>query len=101
MTNHTQGPWHIGMRNGANGNIVFAHDGADQYHDTSICSVFGMYLHCDLHEQKDNEGLANARLIAAAPEILTALKDAHPHIADDALRTRIGNLIAKAIGEHQ
>jgi hypothetical protein len=33
-----------------------------------------MYMHCDLHEQKANEGLANARLIAAAPELLEALK---------------------------
>jgi hypothetical protein len=63
------------MRSGANNNIVFAHDGADQHHDTSICSVFGMYQHCDFHEQKDNEGLANARLIAAAPELLEALVD--------------------------
>ena len=31
-------------------------------------------------------------------ELLKALKDAHPHIADDALRTQIGNLIAKAEG---
>ncbi len=31
-------------------------------------------------------------------ELLKALKDAHPHIADDALRTKIGNLIAKVEG---
>ena len=41
---------------------------------------------------------ANAALLAASPEMLDALKDAHSHIADDALRTRIGNLIAKAEG---
>lgn len=29
-------------------------------------------------------------------KLLDALKDAHPHIADDALRTRLGNLIAGA-----
>jgi hypothetical protein len=40
--------------------------------------------------------LANARLIAAAPELLEALKTAHAHIADDVLRASIGNLIAKA-----
>jgi hypothetical protein len=44
------------------------------------------------------EAAANARLIAVAPELLESLKDAHPHIADDALRTRIGNLIAKTEG---
>lgn len=31
-------------------------------------------------------------------ELVGAMKDAHSHIADDALRTRIGNLIAKAEG---
>jgi broad specificity phosphatase PhoE len=39
---------------------------------------------------------ANARLIAYVPELLEALKTAHAHIADDALRASIGNLIAKA-----
>jgi hypothetical protein len=41
---------------------------------------------------------ANARLIAAAPEMLEALKDAYPYIADNALRERVGNLIANATG---
>lgn len=31
-------------------------------------------------------------------QLLEALKDANHHIADDALRARIGNLIAKAEG---
>jgi hypothetical protein len=73
MTKHTQGPWSIGMRNGANSNLVYANDGADLHHDTPICSVYGMYQHCNLHRQKDDTGLANARLIAAAPELLEAL----------------------------
>lgn len=41
---------------------------------------------------------ADMRIRGLAHEMLTALKDAHPHIADDNLRTRIGNLIAKATG---
>ncbi len=41
---------------------------------------------------------ANAMLIAAAPELLEALKDAYPHVADDVLRDRIGAVIAKATG---
>lgn len=96
MSKHTKGPWHIGMRSGANSNLVFAHDGADQHHDTPICSVFGMYLHCDLHEQRDNEGLANARLIAAAPELLEALK-----VMTALCRLRYGNLDADVYAEIQ
>lgn len=42
--------------------------------------------------------VGDALLIAVAPELLEALKDAHPHVADDSLRARIGNLIAKAEG---
>ncbi len=41
---------------------------------------------------------ADMRIRGLAHEMLLALKDAHPHIADDNLRTRIGNLIAKAEG---
>ena len=41
---------------------------------------------------------ANARLIAAAPDMLEALKDAYPHIENDALRSRIGALIIAATG---
>lgn len=79
---HTPGPWHIGMRGGANSNLIYAYNGVDQHHDTPICSVYGMYQHCDVNEQKDNEGLANARLIAAAPELLEALKIMHQHVLE-------------------
>ena len=44
----------------------------------------------------EEESLRNFRLGLAAPEMLEALKDAHSHIADDKLRTRIGKLIIKA-----
>jgi hypothetical protein len=44
------------------------------------------------------QAAANARLIAAAPDLLEALKDAYPYIADNALRERVGNLIADATG---
>ena len=30
--------------------------------------------------------------------LVEVLKDAHPHIADDGVRTRVGNAIAKATG---
>lgn len=59
--NHTPGPWHLGGRNNA---IVYAQDGyavanAETYHGE----------HGGAFE-------SNARLIAAAPELLEALRDA-------------------------
>ena len=39
--------------------------------------------------------------ITSPVELIEALKDAHPHIADDYLRARIGNLITKATGGQQ
>ena len=44
------------------------------------------------------DGISNGDLIAAAPEMRDALKDAYPYIRDDALRARIGALIAKVEG---
>lgn len=45
-----------------------------------------------------NKVEANARLIAAAPEMLEALKDAYPFVADDTIRIHVGTIIAKAEG---
>lgn len=44
------------------------------------------------------DGISNGHLLAAAPEMRDALKDAYPYIRDDALRMRIGALIAKVEG---
>jgi hypothetical protein len=75
-TQHTPGPWEVGMRGGFNANMIYDRSGDDLHSDNAICSVFGMYQHRDIDEQKDSKGLANARLIAAAPDLLEALKDA-------------------------
>lgn len=52
--------------------------------------------------QSDNvptdQDLANANLIAAAPKMLDALKTAHSHISDDALRAWVGSVICEAEG---
>jgi len=68
---HTPGPWVVGMRNGYNPNTVFSEG------DNGIASVFGVPMHChidDLTHIRDVQPLANARLIAAAPDMLEALK---------------------------
>ena len=84
-TQHTPGPWKVIETN------YLPHDG-DHVADMSngLMVVSCMYALGD--------PLADARLIAAAPDLLEALKDAYPYIADDALRERVGNLIADATG---
>ena len=54
---HTRGPWHIGLKK----SIYADRDG------TQIAF-------CDIGTNFDDENLANARLIAAAPELLAALE---------------------------
>ena len=69
-TQHTPGPWAIG-RDGYNPDKIYA----DQ--DT-VAAVFGLPLHSTIGDVRgDNrwaQGLANARLIAAAPDLLAALQ---------------------------
>lgn len=71
MGEYTKGPWSVGMSNGHNPSTIFA-DG-----DDAIASVFGVPMHChidDIKDIRDAHPLANARLIAAAPDMLEALK---------------------------
>ena len=86
MSKHTKGPW------------LFKRD---EYGDRAI-KADGKSIMCDTsYYPWCPNADADWHLIALSPEMLDALKDAHPHIADDALRARIGNLIAKAEGEQQ
>lgn len=64
-TKHTPGPWHI----------VSGIDVVDFY-DYSICSVA-------TSNKTQAERKANARLIAAAPDLLTALKNLHDLMLGD------------------
>jgi len=71
MSAHTPGPWRVGMNNGSNANIVTAGD------DVGVATIGGIYMHRRIdeveHEPACQAGLANARLIAAAPDLLEAL----------------------------
>lgn len=58
MTNHTPGPWD-------------AHDNGHIYGDNYASAVARVFENT---HQRDGEAQANARLIAAAPDILAALE---------------------------
>ena len=85
---HTPGPWYIHRQ-----------ALADIYADSLIASVYGSL---DSLEQ----GEANARLIAAAPELLEACKAAIAHLdtifvyydANDAIAAQLQSAITKAEG---
>ena len=64
-TKHTPGPWNIDEK--LEGQTCITSKQHDSFAEPIICRVFDS-SHVPLHEQE-----ANARLIAAAPELLEAL----------------------------
>ena len=92
MNKHTNGPWHVGQ---SYGSII--------YIEPSVACVTG-------HKYSQAEIDANARLIAAAPDLLEALENLHANIAEYARINNLGGFdnqdmqqaraaIAKAKGE--
>ena len=68
----TPGPWSVGAPTGHNPDKVFRGDDA-------IASVYGVPVHQHLNDlpkwgETYSEGVANARLIAAAPDLYAALR---------------------------
>lgn len=86
---HTPGPWKFYTKPQPNGCPIVG---------TNCGLMVAMLAHTVRQPEQADEAIANARLIAAAPDLLEALKDAYPHIGDDALRARIGAVICKAEG---
>jgi hypothetical protein len=78
---HTESPWHLGTR--AGNPAIYGKDGAE------IAEI--------LHVLND-EWRENARLIAAAPELLAALQLVYSNAGESPewIRARIGSVIAKA-----
>jgi hypothetical protein len=72
VSKHTPGPWHLGSH-GEQYNFAHVRAGSDDSAET-IAEVFGLYINTGRAGQKNEEAIANARLIAAAPELLAALK---------------------------
>lgn len=94
-TKHTPGPWHIGLRQPSSDKFIYGSNG-------------GEVADCNMESNFPEENLANARLIAAAPELLEALRDAlgsliearDEHDFNSACTIKIAqDAIAKAEGE--
>ena len=101
MNGHTPGPWRLspllsGSENDR-GFRIFASDGRD---GTMWIADVSPVIDNDRGDASE-EGKANARLIAAAPDLLEALKDVEANVADDSpfMWERVGAAIAKAEGK--
>lgn len=104
MSKHTPGPWHVGIGNGQGS--IFPDIGRTRLEagGTALYPIASINSGWDAVEDT-----ANARLIAAAPELLEALtmvRDADDNHKLDGLpiiplaaRAKIGAAIAKATGE--
>src|SRR3990167_911349 len=79
MTNqkHTPGPWHYHYE-GFNQMSVYSNV-------QTKCGSKGVVNHLSFYAGGEDEQKANARLIAAAPEILFMLKEARDFISEEAI----------------
>lgn len=66
---HTPGPWHIGKRAGAEHGAVYGPNGEE------VALPLGFFM-------TEDEAKSNARLIAAAPELLEVLQQVEAMLSD-------------------
>lgn len=71
QTQHTPGPWHMGAGNGSGS--IFADEGRTRLEEGGTT----LYPIATINHALGDEDEANARLIAAAPDLLAALEVAH------------------------
>ena len=88
MNKHTPGPWSIDAEPGQG---VFVYGDASPLDTDDICEV--------KWRASDETTLANARLIAAAPELLEALEELCSTLGECGMTVRARAAIAKATGE--
>lgn len=90
-TKHTPGPWRIEYSD--SGNILVEFDYYDEHgnrHSGNVCLVDAM---------RGPRNVANAHLIAAAPELLEALKRAHACATLQSDGTCSGCFVSEAIAK--
>ena len=86
MSNYTAGPWQLQNPEGLLSVQVVKQP------DKCICTVYKLFF-------EDAEALANARLMAAAPELLEALQAAHRFLRKAGYdMTEIDHILDKALG---
>jgi len=87
MSSHTNGPWTVGKWKDGHEVLVDAPNGDQDFKYgkwEGLATVYGNEDHVDFNESHE-KCLANARLIAAAPELLEALQffvAEHDSVAD-------------------
>lgn len=98
---HTPGPWTIGDENNYGAEVEIGDNGL-------YCSLTRDSRHSEKYIIERDELLANAHLIAAAPDLLSALKEALPGLKElngeyqsgwDDTIDRVEQAIKKATGE--
>jgi len=96
---HTPGPWRVENWKYTESRLAWRRDGVPTIvgGNDAIAEAFNLYRP-NAEDDAESEALANARLIAAAPEMLAALQSlAHPMASDEDLQNALA-VIAKAKG---
>ena len=99
MSKHTPGPWFIGTDRYDYGRHIYA----EQKVGDEYCEEYHPLIATTSDDEPDIDWEANARLIAAAPELLKALEIVEPIIDEVMASVEPGRMaraaIAKARGE--
>ena len=96
---HTPGPWRVEDWKYTDSRFSWRRDGVPTIvsANDAIAEAFNLYRP-NAEDDAESEALANARLIAAAPELLEALQNlTHPMASDEDLQNALA-VIAKAEG---
>jgi hypothetical protein len=95
-TNHTPGPWREILPKMSSAITIYGKD------NRPVCATFGNGSETTLKMVRSGETVANARLIAAAPDLLAALEyalsllEGYPDSATDPIRAAIARAKVQA-----
>jgi len=100
MSEHTKGPWH--RINSNNGTQFVMHEGGKDF--TDVCDDTSVVCHITTNNHPN--AFEDARLIAAAPELLEALEDCLYSLGDEFnlpgdVKEAARSALAKAKGDNQ